>query len=104
MIRFIDLRGQDTDGRFAFYDTVYSSFIEISGDQVWNTWQEFRDGYASAGGHLPPLERFEGLAPAWTRIPELDDAHCMVCELLYADHTGECMTRSELVTWLAGEP
>ena len=41
MKRFIDLRGQDTDGRFAWYDTVTQQFERHSGKTVWDTWRNY---------------------------------------------------------------
>lgn len=45
MIRFINLTGQihlDNDLEFAWYDTIKSEFVEISGCQTWDSWEEFK--------------------------------------------------------------
>lgn len=41
MKQFIDLRGQDTNGRFAWYDTVTQQFERHSGKTAWDTWRNY---------------------------------------------------------------
>lgn len=113
MIRFVDLRGQDVDGRFAFFDTVSSVFVDAVGDGegvVWDTWQEFeasvKDRWSSEY-----VERFQGLTPEWTRTPRvlhpIGEEPCILCSLSAQGwpHSGfTCCTREELVARLAGTP
>ena len=83
MIRFVDLRGQDTDGRFAFFDTVPGRFVDLLYEQVWNTWDEFEEAYLGqyASRFAPNctarekgfLGRCRGLCPPWAFVPDLND-------------------------------
>lgn len=60
MKRFIDLRGQGADGRFAWYDTIRSEFEAYNGEQTWETFWEFEQSYRG-----DEIDRYSGLAPAW---------------------------------------
>jgi len=60
MKRFIDLRGQGTGCRFAWWDTIRDEFESFSGDQAWNTWNEFMEVCLSE-----KQERYKRLCPAW---------------------------------------
>jgi hypothetical protein len=60
MKRFIDLRGQGTGSRFAWYDTVTDSFETHGTFQDWDTWAEFEDDYEG-----DEIERYKGLTPEW---------------------------------------
>jgi hypothetical protein len=71
MIRFIDLRGQGTGNRFAFFDTVRDRFIEVGGDQVWASAPEFIEAAHLAFGQ--GAERFIGLMPQWVAVPPEED-------------------------------
>lgn len=114
MIRFVDLRGQDTGGgRFAFYDTITDRFVEDDyGAVTWNTWGEFCE--MPRAHVLAELSRFEALAPDWTEkaadeyenLTVEEGAPCIVCKLCQPAraHTSLCMSRAELVSWLMGEP
>lgn len=68
MIRFIDLRGQETGARFAFFDTVTDSFIGPPSWQTWDTEAELRIDLQGD----PRLERMAGLLPDWARVPEAE--------------------------------
>lgn len=69
MKRFIDLRGQGTCSRFAWFDTVSDTFEQHSGCQDWDTFAEFEADYTGA-----EIGRFRSLAPAWVfEIPTPDD-------------------------------
>lgn len=61
MIRFVDIRGQGTGNRFAFWCTVMDKFIEIDGEHAWNNWNDFME---VAEGDLR-VESFKGLAKEW---------------------------------------
>ena len=60
MIKFIDLRGSDTD-RFAFWDTVTDKFICLSNVYAWDTWDELSQDVSD-----PYLrKRLKVLCPEW---------------------------------------
>lgn len=61
MIRFIDLREQDTGGRFAFYNTVVDGFITANGVQVWKWFLDFEGDCEDK----PLIERCRRLIPDW---------------------------------------
>jgi len=61
MIRFIDIRGQGTGNRFAFWDTVKNQFLWFCGEQAWNNWDEFLE----VAGDDGEIERFKGISPRW---------------------------------------
>lgn len=77
MKRFIDLRGQHTGYRFAWWDTVRDCFDEYAGDQAWDTWDEFLDSVRA--DDLLRVEyvsdRLSPLVPAWAFEPDPDDDH-----------------------------
>lgn len=115
MIRFVDLRGQDTGSRFMFWDAV--SDLPISTDPeslegiAWNTFQEFED--AARAWPADYVQRFRDLAPEWTRQPidpqqdltYAEGGSCALCYVVGCDlHNGAHLSRSELVARLAGEP
>lgn len=68
MIRFIDIRGQDTGYRFAFWDTVTDKFICIADQYAWDSWDEFAE---IAEGNVD-LRRFGALCPKWIHDEEKD--------------------------------
>ncbi len=72
MIRFIDLGDQITEGfrEFAWFDTISDSFIDLCGEQTWETWERFEgslnhtmrldpDSFTLVGG----IDRFRRLFP-----------------------------------------
>lgn len=71
MIRFIDIRGQDTGKRFAFYNTVTDKFIEVGGEMAWDTLKDFREicGFDEPMRIFGPefFERCERLCPDWAK-------------------------------------
>ena len=69
MKRFIDLRGQGTGSRFAWFDTVRDHFEIHGGAQDWNTFDEFCADYEG-----DELERYRGLTPSWALLPESDES------------------------------
>jgi len=79
MKRFIDLRGQGTGNRFAWFDTIRDVFEEWSGFCAWDTWNEFVYDY-SAGGGLD-VDRYRGLCPKWVFEPGEDDIEGFVTEI-----------------------
>ena len=79
MKRFIDLRGQHTLHRFAWWDTVRDEFDKYYGDQAWCTWDEFVESVERDGTVHPHesmvLPRLKRLCPAWAFEPDPDDDH-----------------------------
>jgi hypothetical protein len=72
MKRFIDLRGQHTGYRFAWWDTVSDEFDEFCGNEAWDTWEEFSDDVSTE--HMDCLlERYKAITPAWAFEPDPDD-------------------------------
>ena len=61
MLRFIDLKGQLTDGDadFAWYDTITDKFLTFSGNQTWSSWDDFAVDYEISEQF--PLSRFKPL-------------------------------------------
>ncbi len=86
VIRFIDIRGQGTGCRFAFWDTVTDSFVSVDGDYAWTSWGEFAeffDTFADA------LGRYRSLCPDWV----IDDGEDDIDEFYMREHTEviECL-------------
>ncbi len=77
MKRFIDLRGQHTLHRFAWWCTVRDEFDSYAGDQAWCTWDEFVESVKGEGpvGAMLVIPRYDRLCPAWAREPDPDDDH-----------------------------
>jgi hypothetical protein len=72
MKRFIDLRGQGTLHRFAWWCTVRDCFDEYASDEAWDTWDEFAQAVEDEHmSHL--LDRYRPLVPAWAFEPSPDD-------------------------------
>ena len=84
MLRLVDLRGAGTGHRFAIWDTVVDRFVEIDGDQAWDSWkgdlQPLKESkekrmkgnadWEELGrihGELEMLERVRWLLPLWAR-------------------------------------
>jgi hypothetical protein len=72
MIRFIDLRGAGTGYRFAFWDTVTSSFMELGGDQAWDDEADLVDSIGEEGKEAI-AKRLIGLMPDWAKEPGEDE-------------------------------
>lgn len=68
MIRFIDLRGQGTGERFAFWDTVVDNFFSFNGESAWTNWRELQRD-APERLHL----RLRNICPAWVDDDGEDD-------------------------------
>ncbi len=77
MKRFIDLRGQHTLHRFAWWCTVYDEFDSYAGDQAWCTWDEFVESVELMRFREPRIiiQRYERLCPPWAFEPDPDDDH-----------------------------
>ena len=63
MIRFIDLRGQATGFRFAFWTTITDQFINIGSDWAWDSLEDLEES-----GRLVEVnvDRMKNLCPDWT--------------------------------------
>jgi len=67
MKRFVDLRNQDIDSRFAWWDTILEAFECHSGNYAWNTISEFKADYQG-----DELDRYVLICPWWaTALPNL---------------------------------
>ena len=74
MKRFIDLRGQDTGFRFAWYDTCTDEFERFNGNQAWDDMAEFGFDFAvDRKSDKAQLERYCGLALPWAFESSPDD-------------------------------
>jgi hypothetical protein len=79
MIRFVDIRGQGTGHRFAFWDTCYDCFCTFHGEQAWDDEADFVEAFEVQGGtycdpvKVSDVERFTGLMPEWASEPMSDD-------------------------------
>lgn len=78
MKRFIDLRGQHTLHRFAWWDTVRDCFEMFDGDHAWCTWDEFVESMRAESRRYSlnlesVISRYKRLCPAWTTEPDPDD-------------------------------
>lgn len=75
MIRFVDIRGQGTGYRFAFWDTTRDSFCEFGGDQAWESAADFAEAFNLDGGkfadmvRVSGIDRFTDLMPDWAKQP-----------------------------------
>jgi hypothetical protein len=71
MIRFIDLRGQGTTYKFAFWDTTKDKFCEFFDSQAWESIDDFKEAFELDGGRfsdgvrISGIERFLDLIPEW---------------------------------------
>jgi hypothetical protein len=72
MIRFIDLRGQGTGYRFAYFDTRTDKFL-VLGDEYDSCWDEFHEVEMLTGVPIDFLARLERLTPQWAKEPGEDD-------------------------------
>ena len=64
MIRFIDMRKQDTGYNFAFFDTTRNKFCEFGGEQAWDFAEGFINSFNSECSNME-IERFLSLMPDW---------------------------------------
>lgn len=67
MIRFIDLRGQNTGYEFAFWDTVTDKFISIGNDQAWDSIDDLVEGATLSSEKTHILDRLVNLCPDWAK-------------------------------------
>ena len=68
MKRFIDLRGQGTGMRFAWWDTVLDRFECHSNEYAWDTWEEFLNDHEG-----DDFLRYKCLCPEWAFIEIEED-------------------------------
>lgn len=68
MKRFIDIRGQGTGYRFAWFDTGTDKFETHSDTCCWDTFDQFAKDCAKED-----LKRYESLTPDWAKIEDKED-------------------------------
>lgn len=79
MIRFVDIRGNGTGHRFAFWNTVSNKFCEFFSEQAWDDIDDFTEAFNLAGGEFSDgvrksgIERFTELCPDWVAVKMSDD-------------------------------
>jgi len=76
MLRFVDVRGYGTDGRFSYYNTVTGKYLELDGDQIWDSMQEVEESHTSdrSGAGLEyPLDRLQTITPQWAFIQSTEE-------------------------------
>lgn len=82
MIRFVDVRGQGLQERFAFWDTVHGVFCTFNTRQAWTSPAEFEADFMSAGGRfsdrvvIRDLDDFTDFFPPWVSDGKEDDDEC----------------------------
>ena len=72
MKRFVDLRGQGTGMRFAWWDTCVDNFEDHKTSMAWSTWASFEEDYEGR-----QLERYRGLCPDWAFVAPDEDSEVM---------------------------
>ena len=63
MIRYIDLKGQDTGYAFAFWDTVTDRFIQIGNDQAWDGVDDLGESFMCSNFDSALEKRLTNLIP-----------------------------------------
>lgn len=78
MIHFVDLRHtyEDTGAKFAFWDTVLDRFVDLGGEQAWESWDDFEQAYSCSPTHHG-IDRFR-LVP-WEIIITSPEGRTMTC-------------------------
>lgn len=74
MLRFVDVRFQGLQARFALWDTVIDEFISLDGTQAWTTLADFENdlgGFPALSHRI--LERVRRLCPDWVNQPATDE-------------------------------
>lgn len=69
MMRFVHIKDQVNFGydEFAFFDTTIDRFIEIDGQQVFESIQDLKDAFLSDKRGQQFLDRLLGLIPTYVR-------------------------------------
>lgn len=75
MLRFIDLRFQGTQHRFAFWDTVTDRLRGYGQSVAWTTFSELEDEFGGLPYKADPrvVERLLNLCPSWVFEPATED-------------------------------
>jgi len=83
MIRFVDIGRQincNPDGprQFAIWDTIVDRFVTLNGEQVWDSFEEFKYDAEVALSYNEPvprdvINRVKGLCPEWALKEVKDD-------------------------------
>ena len=84
MKRFVDLRGQGTGMRFAWWDTVKDEFECFNHNYAWGFWGAFAYDYDASS----ELLRYRELCPKWAFIEaeeDYDDECLPPCFLIKID-------------------
>ena len=68
MKRFVDIRGQGTGSRFAFWDTIHDQFETHGTEMAWDAVDEFRQAYQG-----DELDRYVSLCPPWAFTADLSE-------------------------------
>ncbi|MEJ6003741.1 hypothetical protein [Paucibacter soli] len=102
MIRFVDLRGQKTGSRFAFFDTVSASFLKLGEAQCWDDLADLmvstKHGCATCG---IPIEQLVALLPEWAKSPGQDvDSFTVLISSLGLDQAPSDSVRARVLSAL----
>lgn len=93
MIRFVDIRGQGTCNRFAFWDTVTSKFLEFNGEQAWIDKDDFLECLDAQNNNYS-VDRFVGLMPDWALYSDVEyDDLPLVAQILEDYRDGKLVYR-----------
>lgn len=71
MKRFVDVRGQELGGNFAWFDTVKDLFEEFDGEAVFYDWDDFHESLSFAnidGDETEAATRYLNLCPDWVFV------------------------------------
>lgn len=105
MIRFVDLRGQSTGYRFAWYSTGTNHFLTFADEQVWDTWAECLDDMRAMNTHPDQIRRLQNLVPEWALVPptsiqemaDFEDAEAILLAYAPYPHLSGPIERSKWV-------
>jgi hypothetical protein len=70
MLRFIDIRGQGTGKRFAFFDTVTEHFLVTKSAQAWNEKEDLEKEQSLS---QEMKDRLIALLPSWAEYLDEED-------------------------------
>jgi len=74
MIRFVDIRNQGTGYRFAFFDTAINQFVDLGGEEVFDSFNDLNYHRNPERPHENKfLDRLQSLCPDWTKDGQEDD-------------------------------
>lgn len=99
MIRYVDLCGQDTGYRFAFWDTVTDRFIQVGDDQAWDDLADLEESAETAKIDKALVDRMARLIPATEGMKEVYDRDRALALLSY----DECFLTKEIANGIAND-